>query len=110
MKHTVKTLKASLVSALEEALTLFGSYQLRDKGIHEVIDTNVLYDLLTSQPATTVRQVLEELYENKPKVKVSSEAKKHLQFYVASLVSLLDDTDDKFFDVLLESPILSELY
>lgn len=85
---------------MREAIAEFGRYSYEDKGPQEVMSLRPIEKALMAMPAEEARKILEEVHAD------GSDGEQ----LAASLVCNLDDQPEEWFDVLLESDTLSNLY
>lgn len=89
-----------ILNQMRTALKEFGEYAFEDKGPDEVMAIQPIVDALKSMPAAEARTVLEEVHDG-------GDGGYALASY---LVVSLDDQPEEWWDTLMQSEVLAELY
>ena len=92
-----------IVNAIKIAVKKFGEYNLHDKGLGEVADTNAMCDWLTALSGEQAGEALLVVFYHAQIVDVARES-------VTYLIGCLDDQPEDWFNDLIKNPILAELY
>jgi hypothetical protein len=98
-----QTLVDRILTEMEEAVEMFGTYQFLDKGAGEVMDLDGLLEALRALPAEQMADVLEAVV-----AKQSPHGALKLRL-VSDLLSDLQDVEDADWEVLMSREALSEL-
>lgn len=89
-----------IIKQMKKAIKSFGEYSFEDKGPSEVMDLDPIIESLKSETPGTAKSIIEEVYN-------------HDRFgaiLAAELVINLDDTDEEWWDSLMQSEVIASLY